>query len=373
MPETASQAAPSAPARHFIWLDWLRFLAAFVVLVFHARGFAFVEYRNLQPASQTKFNLLWFVLTRVGHEAVLVFFVLSGFLVGGKLVERIARRSFEWRAYALDRATRIIVPLVPAVLFAFAVDALHGHPPTLLNALGTLFLLFPLELPGMPGLMTISPLWSLAYEVWFYILAGAFAVALIRRPVPPWGALLLLCLGFVAFTKLLPSYLFCWMLGSLAYLYPRPRFSWRETTLALSIMFVGVAMFQASTATLSGHSASIAALIGNGPLSELVISAGCALLIRNLCTVTQERGRLSWGGKLGEYLAAFSYTLYLVHFPLLTALHNLGYAQQTTVSLRSVSVFVGMICLSLVVAFAFYWVFERNTPVVRRALRAKVG
>lgn len=97
---------------HYYWLDLLRFLAAFAVLGCHFRGALFVEYANLTHEYQNPVVFLFYFLTRFGFEAVLVFFVLSGFLVGGKVIQRLVEGSFKARDYAIDRFVRIMLPLI---------------------------------------------------------------------------------------------------------------------------------------------------------------------------------------------------------------------------------------------------------------------
>ncbi len=368
---TRQKDAAGPVSKHFVWLDWLRFGAAFMVLLVHARATSFVEYGALEANSKSKLAMIWFAFTRLGHEAVIVFFVLSGFLVGGKLIERVALQNFNWRSYGIDRATRILVPIVPAVIFAALIDAFYGHPNTSLNIVGTLFLLQDIGVPGVLGMRTISQLWSLAYEVWFYILAGALAVAVIRRPTPSRAALAIIFISFAIFTRLSTVYLFCWAIGALAYLYPRQKSSRAEVASSIAIILIGLVMYEISTASTSRsvQLSGAIALLGNKPVGELILSCGIALLVRNICTFVQSQGEMSFLGDLGTRLAAFSYTLYLIHFPVLTAINNMGYKNQTSISSQSLMLFVARIPICLVVSYLFYWLFERNTPAVRSYLR----
>jgi len=86
-----------------------------MVLLVHARGSAFVEYSALPGPQKNIIVASLFAFTRLGREAVLLFFVLSGFLVGGRLIDRVVRDDFRVVDYALDRLTRILLPLVPAL------------------------------------------------------------------------------------------------------------------------------------------------------------------------------------------------------------------------------------------------------------------
>lgn len=94
----------------FLWLDSLRFIAAFMVLLSHARNTFFPAFGDL-PASQHNILTMAFTLfCRMGHEAVIVFFVLSGFLVGGRGFERIKEGKMHVGSYTIDRFSRITPP-----------------------------------------------------------------------------------------------------------------------------------------------------------------------------------------------------------------------------------------------------------------------
>ena len=85
------------------WLDTMRFIAAFLVLFSHSRNDFFVPFDQLPPEQRGLFAYVFYFLGRLGHEAVIVFFVLSGFLVGGRGLERIKNDSFQIGSYCIDR------------------------------------------------------------------------------------------------------------------------------------------------------------------------------------------------------------------------------------------------------------------------------
>ncbi len=89
--------------KHYYWLDWMRFIAALMVLLSHSRGDFFGPYGNLPVEQKNILTMLFFSLTRLGYEAVLFFFVLSGYLVGGKVFSQIEEKSFNSKDYAIDR------------------------------------------------------------------------------------------------------------------------------------------------------------------------------------------------------------------------------------------------------------------------------
>jgi peptidoglycan/LPS O-acetylase OafA/YrhL len=192
--------------RHFYWLDWIRFFAAFMVVTCHARSGNWVEWGRLGAGHHSRLILAFFTGTRAGVEWVMVFFVLSGFLVGGMALERSLNRTFDFWAFAWDRVSRIWVPLVPALVLTVGIQLYCGVRVSVPLLLGNLF--------ALQGVICNPigenfPLWSLSYEVWFYVLTGIAALivtGLARRSIV-WVAL---AVCFVVFTKLSVSYLNCW-------------------------------------------------------------------------------------------------------------------------------------------------------------------
>ena len=123
-------ATPGKVQHSLVALNLMRGLAALTVLVSHLRGDAFVEYRSLPNLQHNLIVALFFAATRLAYEAVIVFFVLSGFLVGGQVLAHIRQSKFKISDYAINRATRILIPLIPACLFTAAIDLLvFGQPP----------------------------------------------------------------------------------------------------------------------------------------------------------------------------------------------------------------------------------------------------
>src|SRR3569832_160361 len=170
---------PVKNAPTLVTLDILRASAALLVVAEHARNAVFVPYGALPPAQHNAATQALYLLTRLGQEAELVFFVLSGFLVGGQVIRRAREGRFSGRDYTVDRATRIFLPLAPAVIFAAVAGYVaHGQPldPAQIagNAIG-------LNGIAVDTLALNAPLWSLAYEIWFYILAGTVAIVCVGR------------------------------------------------------------------------------------------------------------------------------------------------------------------------------------------------
>jgi peptidoglycan/LPS O-acetylase OafA/YrhL len=144
-------------------LDTLRGLAILLVLFFH--GMAPPLHGELSGAG--KFIL---AVAQFGWAGVNLFFVLSGFLITGILVDTKHRRDY-FRRFYIRRALRIL----PAFYVFLVILLLGGWISWRFLLLSALFLANSAPLLGVP--LQYGPLWSLAVEEHFYMLWPA----LIRR------------------------------------------------------------------------------------------------------------------------------------------------------------------------------------------------
>ena len=148
-------------------LDLIRVVAALIVLAGHTAQSQ--VYRGPWP-----FSALF------QHAAVIVFFVLSGLVIG----QATFSRPTTLRNYAIARITRIVPVALPAVAlgavvmaiawflgFAEILEPLGRERLDAPNAPYPLFLLS--QLFGGYGPAWNPPIWSLSYEIWYYVLFGA--------------------------------------------------------------------------------------------------------------------------------------------------------------------------------------------------------
>ncbi|MFN8250913.1 MAG: acyltransferase [Ferruginibacter sp.] len=111
---------------------------------------------------------------RFGPEAVIVFFVLSGFVIK-YTYERSADKSFKY--YFIRRFIRLYIPLLFIFLLGYLIKC-HAEgklaSPEWPVLLGNLFMLQDVisQKPNVisPAYMGNGVLWSLSYEWWFYML-----------------------------------------------------------------------------------------------------------------------------------------------------------------------------------------------------------
>ena len=105
-------------------LDLIRGLAALLVCAGHLRAFVFVNWSEVEsPKFATK---IFYFITGLGHQSVVVFFVLSGFLVGGSVMDEYFRRKWCWKRYLINRLVRLWVVLIPALGLTFFWDIIGG-------------------------------------------------------------------------------------------------------------------------------------------------------------------------------------------------------------------------------------------------------
>jgi peptidoglycan/LPS O-acetylase OafA/YrhL len=153
----------------------------------------------------------------MGSESVIIFFVMSGYLVGGSAVEKFKLNTFDLKKYFVDRLTRLYTPVIPAMILAGLIKLIFNkNNNSLFDFIGDIF--------GLQGVLVDTyagngPLWSLGYEIWFYVLAGALlGLAYVKNF--GWDFIKyfsLVVISLCIFTKLDCTYLFTWFIGALTY------------------------------------------------------------------------------------------------------------------------------------------------------------
>jgi peptidoglycan/LPS O-acetylase OafA/YrhL len=186
-----------------------------------------------------------YVLAGAGHQAVIVFFVLSGYFISGSVFQAIERKRWLWKDYLLRRLLRLWVVLLPALLVCVLWDTLGRHlghapgryPAGVFNPSAWWGNLLFVQTILVPVFGSDSALWSLANEFWYYML---FPLAfLAAHAATPRGLRLLytaLFLGGVWFVRGdVLRYFPIWLLGTLLVVTPPPAFSVRTGRLALAL------------------------------------------------------------------------------------------------------------------------------------------
>lgn len=349
-----------------LWLDAIRALAALAVLFGHMAHIRF-----------TRGDYIWLREVNIASDAVVVFFVISGLVIAYA-----AGRDASLSTYAFNRLTRIFTVIVPALILTLTLDAIGtridmaAYPYGYYQALPVEeFLLRGLTLTPQWSVLwdpvrlgTNGPLWSLSYEVAYYILFGA--ALFLRGALRVVMVVLVALLAGLNILLLLPA----WALGVLVWqrmsrgpALPQP--------LALGLALGAPALIIAAKvmglpAALSSITAQVMAptsihalgysdeVLWNSLLATLVALhlIGAAPLLASL--------RADPGGQTARvirWIAGGSFSLYVMHYPVL---HLLDATLPETLPLYD----LWLLGLTLAACFGFAALFERPLKLYRGLL-----
>jgi len=392
-----------------VHLDCLRGLAALLVCLEHLRAFLFVPFAQLK--SPNLLERAFYFVTGLGHQAVMIFFVLSGFLVGGSVISARQTGRWSWPGYALRRLSRLWMVLIPALLLTLFWDQLgrhqfaagyHGdfralynsgpapgapadlHPSTFLgNA-------FFLQTISVNCFGTNGPLWSLANEFWYYLLfplvlggivsvsSFKFQVSSLRSPLSALRRLACIALALIVMV-LLPGAI---LWGGLVWLLGAGVFALMQNGRARSWAAHPLWIFGSGLLALGLLAASRMGRLGGA--NDLLLGLGFAGLVAGLAARSELSGfkfplsafrfpLFQWYARLSAAASEFSYTLYLVHFPLLAFFFFAVFqGRQVAPGLGSAFWFAGILAVVLLYAAIIYWCFERNTDRCRKWLEQAI-
>lgn len=343
------------------YLDFLRFGAAVAVLLSHM--------------NQDGFSVGWLGLTYFGHEAVIVFFVLSGLIIHYSTTVR----ATSGRQYAVARISRIYSVALPAVLtFSFAAMAIASADlqrlvtHTSFRALSwtdiASSLLFLNESWMNKATLSLNgPYWSLCYEVWFYVLFGIFMFA---QRSWRWPLLALTAtIAGPAIIALLPV----WLMGS--WMSARMNWSskwashWAYAGFAFPVMliiFINQMEFDLQVRTwLKHHIAPMWRLESSQRfLTDYLVAALVVLHIRSFSSLPQRFRNLFLRQRSSlAALAGFSFTLYLFHRPFTIGIGAYWPAGQSE-TLYSLAAAVSIVLLCWAISF----LTEKQLPHWRRGV-----
>jgi peptidoglycan/LPS O-acetylase OafA/YrhL len=177
----------SGDAPHaFASLEQLRGLLALYVVIAHSRAILWIGLREatISGIRDTysgfeRFMASFNMLSRFGNEAVIVFFVLSGFSIAHALrwapnPSRFFFRRF-LRLYPVKFAGICWALLVFALAVRLCPELLHMDTPYGLNMRFASPVVILKNISYMPEGELVRPLWSLPHEMFFYLLAPFLA------------------------------------------------------------------------------------------------------------------------------------------------------------------------------------------------------
>ena len=306
----------------------------------------------------------------IASQAVVAFFVMSGYLVGGRVILEFRAGRFAAAPYLRDRLVRLGMVLFPALLITAAFDWAAfklGQGDLLLQTAvfppnfrdlgpwdGATFLANAafLQTITSPQFGTNFALWSISNEFWYYVSLPCLYGAIVWRG---WRqAAAVACMVAVA-----------WLIMEAP---PARRF--------LYLFFFAVWAAGAAAALLRGkakHVVAAASLVGamvllakyGLPLSPIG-NAIMALAVLGLILLS-EVVPASWIASPARFLAKFSFSLYAVHFPMLICLVSFDSALlSTTIGVNDLWRVPLYLAAANTLALCFWAFTERHTASGRK-------
>lgn len=334
---------------HFIGVQFLRFFAAFVVLVFHASFYL----SSRIDASVATWN--------AGAQGVEIFFVISGFVMA--LATRPLRLQADgFRYFVLSRIIRIVplywtVNLAKFSLMFVAPALIYAEPDIRHLVLSMLFVPHTGPSGAIEAFHGVG--WTLNFEMYFYAI---FAAALLLR-----ARVAFVCAALVltAALSLLP--------GQRDFLSPDswPALTWLFNSIVLNFTW-GIVIAHVVSREREISDAVSAVLLATG---TVIFFAYPQLELLELQYAFIVAGVVFLENRIGRHVPAVfvfggnaSYSLYLVHPMAAIAVAMLLAAFSVTSPVLCMS---AMIIASLVVAACVYHYFE--LPVTRYLRRRVTG
>jgi peptidoglycan/LPS O-acetylase OafA/YrhL len=355
-------------------LDLIRGLAALFVMLGHLRSIFFIPFQELSEPGI--FYKVFYFFTGYGHECVIIFFVLSGYFVSAAFIQKLSTDHLRNHCvkYGFNRLTRLWVVLLPALVFTLLIDniglrltstpAIYQsqnyfqfiHPSndrSLSTLLGNVFFLQTILVPTFG---TNTPLWSLTNEFWYYLMFPI--VYLLFIPVLTLTKKIIFTIALISISaflylnnvSILEGFII-WIVGFAAYYFSELKKHRLLQTTAILLFII------------------ILILIRAKPFSyqNFILGAATGLLIMTIGTIPWP-----WLRKLGVHLSQISYTLYLIHLPLIIFLKAIVFPDVIfRDTLTYLLLFGGLVAFILIVSYGMYWLFERNTETVKSVIKNK--
>lgn len=343
-----------------LWLDVLRVGATFAVVLSHL---AYPRFTRGDYAILRELN--------IGSDAVIVFFVVSGFVIAYA-----ARRDGTAGRYGFNRLTRLWLVLIPAIILTcvfdrigIAVDA-SAYPAGFYQPLGFWEMLLrgtmfgnEWDIWGRVRLGSNGPLWSLSYEAAYYLL---FGIAVFLRGPRKW--VLLICVALLAGPRIL-LLMPAWLMG--VWLWHRVSRSSAPGPSGWPLALAGPVLYAACLwagvpAALAGITAEVlepasyrsVLAFSDEFLWNALIGVFTAMHLLGVSRIAAHSVRdILWV----RWMAGASFSIYVTHYP---ALHLLDAALPETAIARDALLLVGALGIGLV----FAQIFERRIGPLRAGL-----
>lgn len=367
--------------KNLLWLDLLRGLAAVIVMAGHLRSVMFIDFEDIEaPNSVAK---LFYFITGFGHQAVIIFFVLSGFFIIRSVKTSYDLEVWSWRVYFVNRLTRLWMVLIPGLFLGLFWDKLglflypsydvytgviehlsYFNPNEKLELYTFLGNALFLQTIFVETFGTNGALWSLSNEFWYYIAFPLIFYSYKRaRRVLNASISFIIALAIIwAFDFFAMDnathpalYFLIWLLGGVA-LWLSPRLAgMRYITLFSS--FVALIL----VVILTGIRLKMMPLLFN----DYSLGITSCLLVAFLSNMQMKLRPLK---TIAMFLSSISYTLYVVHLPIAVFISAYCFERRAVLNIETLLIYSGVFFLIILYSRVVYFFFERNTDRVKKLL-----
>jgi peptidoglycan/LPS O-acetylase OafA/YrhL len=319
-----SERAPFRQTAASVALDAMRGIAALLVLLDHCHNL--FSPSSARPCEHPHITYLLYALSSAGAEAVVLFFMLSGYLISGSVLRSLQQGRWNWKDYLTHRLVRLWLVLIPALVLCAMWDISRLAYTGVLSPGGA-------GLSALLGAENMTPktfagnvlfvqqiyvhtfgsdrvLWSLAAEFWYYMLFPLGLLAL--RKETTMGMRVVYGLGFfgvAAFAGRAVVGLFpVWLCGAVLAMVAAPKIGWGIRWLT-SLLYAPWVFFFAMT-PWHWRYIKMDYILGGLTMGFLWV----------MLSARQKVDERMWVVKASRSLAGISYSLYLVHYPFLAFL-----------------------------------------------------
>jgi peptidoglycan/LPS O-acetylase OafA/YrhL len=329
----------------------------------------------LKPSANPLANVLIFSPAHVvwlGIEAVWFFFILSGFV----LTKMASRPGFSWSAYYPSRLIRLYGPVLFAIALAWLSYRLipHQAPPGASPYLTALPTGYPIadvlhDATLLGGTSTsVGVLWSLQWEVLFSLLLPVYLLLVRKYPIPAAIIALAGALAGWFYVDQVLMYMPLFFFGALLAQY------WKPVLNAFSFLGRGgwLSHLCGTLFVLLGVAAMTAFFELGRPLTALglpprvvtfpIVVAGMLLLVITSVAWPPLSRLLTLRALV--FLGTISFSLYLVHRPIMIAMAY-------TFGLGTLSAVLAVVA-SVAVAIGFFYAFERPIHRLSQKVNARL-
>jgi peptidoglycan/LPS O-acetylase OafA/YrhL len=359
----------AVPARtYFAHVEGLRGVAALYVFLYHLWQTAVSQPGAILFALRGATGFLQY-----GHFAVVAFIVISGYCLGLPVAAH-PERPFVPRAFAVRRARRLMPAYVAALAFSvvivYVMEALRGHHiPAWHMVVGVLMHLALIHnLVAASSEYINGPMWSIALECQIYVVFALLLVPVWRRAGVYAQLALAITIG-LAPHFLLHGFLdgtVPWLLGLFGMGVVAAQLSTRAPNV-VTWRWISVVAAIAAIVAIAAHGEGTPDGAYWG--ADLVVGLAVAVFFVASSGLRAPLAAQALSLRPIVLLGAFSYSLYLVHGPivLLTGAALQRANAGTTAAAVTCALLIPLV---LALAYGFYRVFER--PFLSPALRASI-